>query len=485
MKPALRNIDLDLGKILPQSVDIEIAVLGAILNDKNSLSEISDILIPDAFYKEENQKIFSAILELDRQDKQIDILTVTEELRKRKELDEIGGALYISQLLTNVISSAHILEHAMVVKEKYLLRELIRVSSELNQRAYDDSVDISDIIDYSNQLFDDFNEMAAGKSCFKHLSGVLNQVMEVFQKREALAKEGKLVGLRTPLKKLNEFTGGWRSELIVIAARPGAGKSAWALALAKTLAFENIPICIYSLEMSDYSLAERLIYAEADMSDGDIYKANHGYMDDTIWVKIKRAKSRLEKLPIYIDDNSCVDVNYIKSHSRIMHKKGLCKIIIIDYIQLTGGKRERGKSKAEMIGDICKELRTLRKNLDIPIILLSQLNRDLEKRGSNKRPQLSDIKESGSIEESADMIMFIHREAYYKIAEDDQGNSTEGIGELIIAKNKNGPVDTIKFSHNNSLTKIFDYSPIKVEKEPEKIETQQKLFEDNLDDVPF
>jgi replicative DNA helicase len=485
MKHDVRNIDYDLGKIPPSAIDIECAVLGAILNDSNSLNEISDILIPDSFYKDENQKIYSAILELDRQDKKIDILTVTEELRKKGELETIGGAFRINELASSVVSSANIVEHARIVKEKYLSRELIKISSEITKKAYDDSVDISDIIDKSNQLFDDFNELVAGKSYFKHLSGILNQLMEIFQKREALAKEGKLVGLRTPLKELNKLTGGWRSELIIIAARPGAGKSAYALAISKTLAFESIPVCIYSLEMSDYSLGERLVYAEADMDDGDIYKANHGYMNDTLWVKIKRAKARLEKLPIYIDDNSCVDVNYIKSHSRIMKKKNLCGIIIIDYLQLASGKRERGKSKAEMISDICRELRTLRKNLDIPIIVLSQLNRDVEKRGGDKRPQLSDIKESGGVEESADMIMFIHRPAYYNVPVDEKGNSTERMGELIIAKNKNGPIDTIKFSHNKSLTKITDYLPIKEEKEPEKIQSQPDLFENSLDDIPF
>jgi replicative DNA helicase len=820
MKPILQNIDF--GKLPPSAIDIECAILGAVLNYPESLNEITDILIPESFYKDEHQKIYSAILELDRNDNKIDILTVQEELRKKNELEDIGGPVYITGLISKVISSSHILEHARIIKEKYLARELIMISSEINTMAFDDSVDISDRIDRANQLFDDFNELAAGKSYFKHLSGILNQLMEVFQKREALSKEGKLVGLRTPLKELNKLTGGWRSELIIIAARPGAGKclgrgtkilmydgsykcveninkndllmgidskprkvlqtcigidqmylikqkngynyrcngnhilslkvsgkdfqktygklynisvkdyfnlpnrlqdklkgykigiefeenndllippyllgvwladgsssksvihnpdieieeyikqycyennfkyskkiydlkncpehritgeyyrnflqllrklnilnnkhipkeylinsrknrlellaglldgdgyrygfsyeisqkreilaqqilylsntlgfgtsishekkriksidfegyyyrlhisgeikdipcrinrkkapnrkklanysttygveiikdkidfyygfeldgdglflledntvthnSAIALAISKTLAFENIPVCIYSLEMSDYSLGERLVYAEADMDDGDIYKANHGYMNDTLWVKIKRAKARLEKLPIYIDDNSCVDVNYIKSHSRIMKKKNLCGIIIIDYLQLASGKRERGKSKAEMISDICRELRTLRKNLDIPIIVLSQLNREVEKRGGDKRPQLSDIKESGGVEESADMIMFIHRPAYYNVPIDEKGNSTERMGELIISKNKNGPIDTIKFSHNKSLTKITDYSPIKKEKEPEKIKTQPDLFKNSLDDVPF
>lgn len=488
MKPTLNNTNFEFGKAPPQSVDIERAVLGAILNDKDSLNEISDILVPDAFYKDENQKIFSAILELDRQDKQIDILTVQEELRKRGELEEVGGPLYIIQLTSRIASSAHIVEHARIVQQKYLMRELIRISSEINQRAYDDSVDVANIIDYYNQVTDNFNELAAGKSYFKHLSGVLNQVMEVFQKREALAKEGKLVGLRTPLKKLNEFTGGWRSELIVIAARPGMSKTSWALSIAKTLAYDNIPVCIYSLEMSDYLLGERLIYAEADMDDGDIYKANHGYMDDTLWVKIKRARTRLEKLPIYIDDNSIVDVNYIKSHSRMMKKKNLCGVIIIDYLQLASGKRERGKSKAEMIGDICKELRSLRKTLDIPIILLSQLNRDLEKR-IDKRPQLADIKESGSVEESSDLIMFIHRPAYYKITSNEEGELTEGMGELIIAKNKNGPIDTIKFNHNKSLTKITDYvkrTPEAIEAPREPIKMQKDIeFGEDDSELPF
>jgi replicative DNA helicase len=488
MEFPLQNIDYDLDKIPPNAIQIEYSIIGSILNDSNLLNEISDILFPKCFYKDENQKIFNVIIDLYSKEKTIDILTVQEELQKKNELENIGGPYRLTQLLGEN-SYSNIKEHALIIKDKYLKRELIRISNEINRLSYDDSIDLGDIIDYYNKVTDEFNESVAGISYFKHISRVLNQVMEVFVKREALAKEGKLIGLRTPLKELNKFIGGWRSELIIIAARPGIGKTAWSLALSKTLAFDNIPVCIYSLEMSDYLLAERLIYAEADMNDEDIYKTNHGYMNDTLWVKIKKAKLRLEKLPIYIDDNSCVDINYIKSHSRIMNKKNLCGAIIIDYLQLTSIKREKNKNKAEIISNICRELRTLRKNLNIPIIVLSQLNRDLEKRGGDKKPQLADIKESGGIEESADMIMFIHRPYYYKMTTDSDGNSTEGMGELIIAKNKNGPIDTIKFSHNKSLTKITDYIKKKsneLKSSEEKIKIQSEIqFDLEDDDVPF
>jgi len=465
------NINLEIGKLPPSAIELEKSVLGAIMIDKDALLEVIDIITPESFYKDEHQKIFKSIIELSQDNKDIDILTVTEKLRSSKELDEIGGALYITNLTTNITSAGHIVNHAKIVQQKFIQREVIRMSGNLNNCAFDESTELQDLIDHFNQSVDNINELSSGKTQSQHINRILDDVLIQFEKREKLCKEGKAIGISTPLKALNDLLGGWRNgDMITIAAKPSMGKTAFSLAIAKKAASTGIPVLIYNLEMSAPLLIERYIYSEAELDDQEIYKIGHGMMNDNIWIKVKQARQRLGKLPIYIDDNSYVNMNYIKAHARKMKKRNLCGMIIVDYLQLVDSVVGKWNINREReVSLMSRSAKQIAKQLNIPFILLSQLNRSLDTRGGDKRPHLSDLKESGAIEADSDIVLFIYRPEYYDIKVDKEGNSTEGVGELIIRKNRNGGIGTVKFNYNKSMTKISDAEePKKAVKPKEK-----------------
>lgn len=480
----INDLNIDYGKLPPQAVELEEAVLGALISFKDAIDDVIDILTPKSFYKDEHQKIYAVLVDLNQNNKPIDVLTVTEELRRLKQLDEVGGPVYITQLSSKINSTAHLDFHAKIVAQKFIQRELIRVSSEIQNRSCDDTMDVNDLLDYSNQLMDEVNELTTGKTQLRQLNQILPETINQFKKREELAKKGKTVGIPTPLNGWNKLNGGWRNgDLIILAARPSQGKSQISLAIARTAAMNGFPVLMYNLEMTAPMLTERMIYTQAELTDQEIHNACHGYFNKDIWVKIDKAKKELSKLPIYIDDNSFVSMSYIKSHARKMKKKNLCSMIVIDYLQLADPNiKGRGISREREVADMCRRSKLMAKELDVPIILLSQLNRQLENR-ADKRPQLSDIRETGSAEQDPDIVTFIHRPAYYGIEVDSDGNSTEGIGILIQAKGRNIGVGETKFRHNKSLTKIWDFDEKEIIKQPTTQTKNEPIIFD--DEVPF
>jgi len=482
MNKKLQNIDLDLGRIPPQNTEAEEFVLGAIMIERDAIDNVINILKPESFYKEEHQKIYEAISDLTKKDKAIDILTVTEQLRKSKVLDEVGGPLYVTQLTSRIASASNIVDHALIVQEKFIKRELIRTSQELSSRSFDDEVDTKDIIDYANKLNDDLNELVAGKQQIRRLDDVLEQSYNDALTRKDKRSQGQKIGLEPPLQSLKDKINYWPNDLIIIAARPSEGKTNFALHIAKEISGNKDPICIYSLETDAVKLGDRLILAESNVND---YDFRAGYLKDEDIKELEKAKKTLGELPIYIDDNPVVGVNYIKTHSRLMNKKGRCKAILIDYLQLTDTSEFKRFTRDQEISTITRTLKTHARNIGIPVIALCQLNRDIEKRAGDKKPKLSDLRESGAIEMDSHLVIFIWTPSRYGIDEID-GKPTKGTTHLIIAKNKDGKVGEVIINEKYGLRYIWDISIL--EPANEKLmgkDAQIKEEFDEIEDLPF
>jgi replicative DNA helicase len=367
-------------------------------------------------------------------------------------LDEIGGPLFLSQLSSKISTSSHLREHYFYGYQAYVKRTLIQSAEQIINNSFDDSTDMQDVLDLANMEVDKVNDIVQGRRVSSHISQVVKLSKDAAKNREEAAKNKRVVGIRTPLPDLDRYTQGWQTGLYVLAARPSMGKTAIALAMAKSGALDKAPVCIYSLEMTSTRLSDRLIMGEADINEYNFRSGNFRQAD---WLEFDKACSRLSRLPIYIDDNPIVNYRYIKSHARTMKKKGLCNMIIIDYLQLVDMDDSRNANRERQVANTTRHLKILSKELDIPVILLSQLNRVIE--GKDKRPDLSNLRESGAIEQDADTVIFIHRPIYYGIENDHNGNSWKGVGELLIRKNRDGPVGDIRFRHNESITKIYPW----------------------------
>lgn len=481
------HIDFDYGKIPPQAIELEEAVLGSLLLESKSFNKIADILRVHDFYRDEHQKIFSAMSDMYLNNQAIDIITVTEELRNRKEIDEIGGALYVTQLSSRVASSAHLEFHSKILKQKSVKRMIISKSMQMINSAYDDSSNLSDVIDLLNKETEEINRELINSNTLSHISIGVKESTKEMKQRERLAKDGKMVGIKTPFRKLDELTTGWKpTDLIIIASRPSFGKTGLALAIAKIAAKENNAVCIISKEMPKKRLTDRLILSESDINPG---KFRSGLLNDQDWVLFNKAAKKIEKLPIWIDDNPYSTVTYIKSRLRILKNEKKLDLVIIDYLQLISVNdiRQRNKNREQEIAQISSSLKEIAKELNIPIILLSQLNRLVEQR-SNPKPKLSDLRESGSPEQDADLVILLNRPEKYGIRTYDDGTPTKNIAELILAKHRDGPTGEFKFEHNTSLTRFWDY--VKKDKQKTEYSGQQKLLikdldNDSGDDLPF
>jgi len=445
-------VPVDYGKVPPQAIDLEEAVLGAIMLEKNALLSVIDILKPESFYKDAHQKIYQAILNLSTAEKPIDILTVTEELRANHTLDEVGGPAYISQLTSRIASAAHIEYHARIVAQKYIQRELIRISSEIQKQAFDESIDVSDLLDFSErQLF----EIATGN--IKKESLPVNVLMKEAIKRieEASKREDNLSGVPSGYTKLDRVTSGWqRSDLIIIAARPSMGKTAFVLSMARNMAVEHKqPVAIFSLEMSSIQLVNRLIVSETELPSERI---RNGKLSDDEWKQLDTKIRDLIQAPLYIDDTPAISIFELRAKCRRLVIQHQIKLIVIDYLQLMTAPVDARGSREQEVSMISRSLKALAKELDVPVVALSQLNRSVETRSGNKRPQLSDLRESGAIEQDADIVIFIHRPEKYGLFEDLDGNSTKGIAEIIIAKHRNGPTADLQLRFRDDLAKFED-----------------------------
>ncbi|RLD39543.1 MAG: replicative DNA helicase [Bacteroidetes bacterium] len=441
------------GKIPPQALDFEEAVLGALMLEKNALTAVIDILHPEVFYKQAHQKIFKAIQNLFASTEPIDILTVSNKLKSEGELEEIGGAYYITQLTNRVASSANIEYHARILMQKFVQRELIRVSSETIKDAFEDGTDVFELLDKAEQQMFDISE-----NNFRRESlDMKSLVKEAYDEIEAAKNsEGSLRGIPSGFTELDRLTAGWqKSDLIVIAARPGMGKTAFALTMARNAAMAKRPVAVFSLEMSAVQLTTRLISSEAEITSNKLKK---GELADHEWTQLNERIKSLVEAPIFIDDTPALSVFELRAKCRRLKEQHKIELIVIDYIQLMRGGDGTGNREQE-ISTISRSLKALAKELNVPVLILSQLNRSVETRGGSKKPQLSDLRESGAIEQDADMVIFIYRPEYYDITEDEQGSDTTGKGEIIIAKHRNGALDSVTLKFIGQYTKFVDDVP--------------------------
>jgi replicative DNA helicase len=444
-------IGLEQGKLPPQAVELEEAVLGALMIDKNALNEVIDILEPECFYKDAHREMYGVIKTLFAESQPIDMLTVSTELRKIGKLELCGGDFGIANLTQKVASSAHIEYHSRIIVQKHIQRSLIRVSSEIIHDAYDEGSDVLDLLDKAEaKLF----EIANG-NIKKNYDSAQSLVKEAIERIEHISKQEGLSGVATGFTKLDRITSGWQqSDLIILAARPGMGKTAFVLSMARNVAVDsNCGVAVFSLEMSSVQLITRLISSETGLSSEKLRK---GKLEDYEWQQLHAKIKNLEKAPLFIDDTPALSVFDLRAKCRRLVAQHNVKVIIIDYLQLmTAGGDSKGNREQE-ISTISRSLKSIAKELSVPVIALSQLSRAVETRGGSKRPLLSDLRESGAIEQDADIVSFIFRPEYYGLTEwdDDDGTPCEGQAEFIIAKHRNGGLDNIRLKFTAHLAQF-------------------------------
>lgn len=478
-RPAVTPLP-DFGKVPPQAIDMEEAVLGAIMLEKEAVITILDILKPESFYKDAHRKIFKAISDLSLREFPVDLYTVTEELKAHHELESVGGPVYLTQLTSKVASAANVDYHARIVAQKYIQRELIRVSAEIQTRSFDDTWDVTELLDYSeNELF----QIAEG-NIKREVSPINIVIKEAIKEIEAAGKrEDALVGIPSGFTKLDRLTSGWqKSELIIIAARPSMGKTALALSMARNMAIDHGKnVAIFSCEMSSIQLVNRLIIAETDIASD---KIRNGRLSEEEWKQLDARIRKLVQAPIFIDDTPAISIFELRAKCRRLMAQHKLDLAIVDYLQLMSGPDNAG-SREQEVSNISRSLKSIAKELNIPIIALSQLNRSVEMRGGTKRPLLSDLRESGAIEQDADMVVFIHRQEKFGLTTFEDGSSTKGIAEIILAKNRNGPVDDVRLKFREEKAQFVDIEEFDFETGPETGATQSitlgsKMNHDNF-----
>ncbi len=484
-------VNLSDGKIPPQALDLEEAVLGAMLIDEKGVNEVIDILSPEVFYKKSHQLIFESIQRLFRESEPIDLLTVSADLKKNKNFEVIGGDFYLIGLSQKVSSSAHIEYHSRIIQQKFIQRKLITISNEIISKSYNESTDVIDLLDEAeSKLYDIAQNNIKGSS-----ETAQNLVIQAKNRIEEISKQEGLSGISTGFEKLDRLTSGWQpSDLIIVAARPGMGKTALALSMARNVSVQKkIPVAFFSLEMSSVQLITRLISSETGLSSD---KLRTGKLADHEWQQLNIKVSDLESAPLYIDDSAALTIFELRAKARRLASSHGIKLIIIDYLQLMNlGSSNKAGNREQEISTISRNLKALAKELNIPVIALSQLSRAVETRGGTKRPILSDLRESGAIEQDADIVSFLYRPEYYGITEwdDDMKTPSEGQGEFIVAKHRNGALDSIKLKFVANLGKFEDIdsfdSPFEFQS---KLNTDNKLSDfsepsnkDDDVDIPF
>ncbi|HMO31792.1 MAG TPA: replicative DNA helicase [Lacibacter sp.] len=433
------------GKVPPQSRELEEAVLGAIMLEKAAFDNVSEILRPECFYLDTHQRIFRAMQALTAKSAPIDLLTVVEELRTREELEMVGGAYYVTRLTNTVVSTANIEAHARIILQKFLQRELIRMSGEVISEAYEESADVFDLLDHAEtKLFEITNNYL--RKNFDEFNAVLIKTIERIE--DLRTKNEDVTGVPSGFNSLDRVTYGWQqTDLIILAARPSVGKTAFALNLARNAAMHPVkptPVAFFSLEMSAAQLAQRILAAESEIM---LEKIARGKLEDHELQQLyKKGIDRLTKAPLFIDDSAALNIFELRAKARRLKSKHNVGMIIIDYLQLMSGATEnRNSNREQEISSISRNLKGLAKELGIPIIALSQLSREVEKRKEGaKIPQLSDLRESGAIEQDADMVMFLYRPEYYDITTNEFGESNKGETHIRIAKHRNGSLETVK-----------------------------------------
>jgi replicative DNA helicase len=445
-------ISLEKGKLPPQAVDLEEVVLGAMMIDKKGVDEVIDILSPEAFYKEANKLVYEAIFQLFENSEPIDLLTVSSQLRKNGNLEIVGGDFYLISLTQKVSSSAHIEFHARIILQKFIQRSLIKISNEIIEDAYDETTDVFTLLDKAESRLYEVTQGNIKKSS----ETAQSLVIQAKKKIEEISNKEGLSGIATGFDKLDKLTSGWQpSDLIIVAARPGMGKTALTLSMARNIAVDqNIPVAFFSLEMASVQLITRLISSETGLSSE---KLRTGKLAKHEWEQLNVKVKGLEKAPLFIDDTPSLSIFDLRAKARRLASQHGIKLIIIDYLQLmTAGGSQKGGNREQEISMISRNLKALAKELYVPVIALSQLSRAVETRGGSKRPLLSDLRESGAIEQDADIVSFIYRPEYYKIEEwdDEERSPTEGQAEFIVAKHRNGGLDNIRLKFLGHLGKF-------------------------------
>lgn len=444
------------GKLPPQAVDIEEAILGALMLEQDALSSVVDILKPESFYRQSHKVIYTAILELYSENEPIDILTVTNRLRKNGLLQDAGGAFLITDLTSKVSSSANIEYHSRIVAEMAIKREFISMGSELMKMAYDETVDTSEIISFSEKSVLGVNSgINSGKH--KYVRQLFNDAVESIKK--ASQKPDGITGIPSGIYALDKIIGGWQdSDLILIGARPSMGKSDLAINLAINAAKNDFKVAIYSLEMSDIQNVNRMIAIDREIGRTEIRK---GKLAEYEWTNLSMFSSKITNNIILVDEPKINHLS-IRSSARKLYMKEKINMVIIDYMQLI---EALGKgSTNDKVGEISRGLKLMAKELNIPVIALSQLSRSVETRGGDKRPNLSDLRDSGNLEQDADIVIFPYRPEYYGFETAPDGSSTYQLMELDIAKHRNGSVETVKSRYLGKFGKVIDWD--KKEQQP-------------------
>ncbi len=477
-KLLVRDIAESLGKLPPQALDLEEAVLGALMLEKGALNAVVEFLKPEHFYSEQHQEIYRAIIELFKGSEPVDMRTVVNQLRKEAKLELVGGAYYIAELTSKVSSGANIEYHARVVIEMAIKRNLIQIASQIHHDAYEDTTDVFELLDKTEQSIFEISDSNLRKN-YDNMRNLMYRAITELQKLKE-HKDG-LTGVPSGFSALDRLTSGWQnSDLVIIAARPGMGKTAFVVSAMRNAAVDfKRPVAIFSLEMASVQLVNRMISAEAEL-DGE--KIRKGQLADFEWQQLVHKTNRLSAAPIFIDDTPALTILELRAKCRRLKAEHGVQLIIVDYLQLMRG--DTGGNREQEIASISRALKGIAKELAVPVIALSQLSRGVETRGGDKRPQLSDLRESGSIEQDADLVIFLYRPEYYKITVDEEGNPTQNLGELIIAKHRNGSTGSVKLKFIGKFTKFADYETAPADRSFGMITRESRLNQIRPEDEP-
>jgi replicative DNA helicase len=446
-------IDNTYAKAQPQALEVERAVLGALMIDKDAYAQVCETLKPECFYEPRNQQVYLAITELSKSGSPIDIWTVTEQLARQDVLEEVGGPGYIAELSSKVASSANIEYHAKIVVQKWVDRKLIALAVDLQNKGFDQTIDSEDKMNAADEAL-----LAIRQSQKDNETKTLGETTKEAYKEidAASAKPNDITGVAS-FHSLDNFTAGYQpSDLIIVAARPAMGKTSFALTTAKKISLDqNIPTAFFSLEMSAVELTKRLISNVCEIPGNALLKGN---LNQSEWERLDKNVNWLVQAPLYIDETPGLNIGTFRAKAKRLVKEKAVKIIFLDYLQLMRSEGKRYSTRQEEVGDISRSLKAIAKELQIPIVALSQLNRGVESRQGleGKRPQLSDLRESGAIEQDADLVMFVHRPEYYHIYTDDNGRDLHGMAQIIIAKHRKGSTGDVLLTFRGEFTRFED-----------------------------
>ena len=477
-----RRKDLGFAHVMPQAPDMEKAVLGALMIDKDAYLEVCDLLRPESFYEPRNQMVYEAIQQLSMEESPVDVLTVVDKLEKIGNLNEVGGPGYIAELSSMVVTSANIEYHANVVAEKYLSRQMAHYVSIIGKKTFDETYDIKDVIQEADSLLLEISQKSVKKD-YSVLAPIVNQAVKIVE--AAYANKGGLTGISTGFYKLDDMTCGWqKSDLVIIAGRPAMGKTAFALSLAKNIAVDQkIPMAFFSLEMTSVQLANRLMANNCQIEG---HKLLSGQLKRDDWDRLDRHLNSLLEAPLYIDDTEGIPVMELRTKIRRLVKEHHIELVMVDYLQLMTASGMRYNNRQEEISLISRALKGMAKEFNIPIIALSQLNRGVDTREGpeGKRPRLSDLRESGAIEQDADMVIFLHRPEYYGLPQSEDGSiDYRGKAEVIISKHRKGAVGIIMMDFKGEYTRFENPEDNRIAHRPPT--DGGEIIGSSMNDMPF